>query len=322
MKKKCIVCNKTKGKRGCRLHNQALVCPKCCSHIRNPECGECAYFKEAEKYNAEKFRNSHGMSYTIELNEEVENKVDQAMQLVQRNKLGKAEKILTHLLKEHPKSHMVLYGMGALHAFKDQLDEAIVYFQKAIAIFPYFVEAHYNIAIAYKKKLDVSGMLKSLQKVIQMGAPEDECVVQARELLALSEQSIRESSGLDLDLFLKAHDRFDMGVDFMAKEEWEKAIAAFKSSLELNTSYPQTYGNLGIYYAKIGKREDAIAEFNKALEIDPNYELALVNKHFAESLEEGESLEGGIAITEYYKEYSLKGKSYIQSLIADKSDRT
>jgi len=59
---------------------------------------------------------------------------------------------------------MVQYGMGTLYAVKGQLEEAISHFKKAVDLFPYFAEAYYNLGVAFKKKLDISNMAKSLEK--------------------------------------------------------------------------------------------------------------------------------------------------------------
>ncbi len=61
--------------------------------------------------------------------------------------------------------------------------------------------------------------------------------------------------------------------------------------------------------------------FDKALEIDPNYELAILNKAATESLREGEVLDGGVGITNYYKEYGMKNRSYNQTSFQEQDNR-
>ena len=102
----------------------------------------------------------------------------------------------------------------------------------------------------------------------------------------------------------------------MNHKQWEKAIVKFKECLALNKTHPQSYGNMGICYSKLGQKEKAIAALDKALEIDPTYELAMVNRAVIESLKDGEKMEGdSVESIEYVKEYPMKKKSYIQSLI-------
>jgi tetratricopeptide (TPR) repeat protein len=321
MKKKCIECNKARGKRGCKLHDNALICPRCCAEIRSQKCAECSYYKSAEIYNIEKYRKSGRNDFIIEINEEVEKSVDGALKLVESKRFDQAKSILTKLLKDHPKNHLVLYGMGVLLAYQDQGDEAIDYFKRATDIYPYFVEAHYNLGVAYKNKLDVSNMLKSLKKVIQIGDSEELCVKQAKDLIRTVEEGIRKTDGVDLDTFEKSQDEFERATILMEKKEWRKAIEGFEKSIRILDSHPQPYGNMGICYAKLGKKGQAMTAFDKALEIDPNYELAIVNKAATESLKEGEVSDGGVGITDYYKEYGMKNRSYIQTLFQEQDNR-
>jgi len=100
----------------------------------------------------DKFKKSGEKSFVIELNEELDNAVNEALAMIERRKLKQAEARLAELLSEYPDYHMVQYGMGAWHAFKGRLDEAIFHFKNAVDKFPYFVEAHFNLGVAYKKK--------------------------------------------------------------------------------------------------------------------------------------------------------------------------
>ena len=104
----------------------------------------------------------------------------------------------------------------------------------------------------------------------------------------------------------------------MNKQNLEKAIFYFKECIAINKNkkHPQSYGNIGICYAKLGQKEQALRAFDKALEIDPNYELAIVNRAITESLKDNEEFKvDKIESIEYYKEYPIKKRSYIQSVI-------
>lgn len=84
----------------------------------------------------------------------------------------------------------------------------------------------------------------------------------------------------------------------------------------INANHPQSYGNMGICYGQLGQKALALEAFDKTLELDPDYEPALVNRAIVETLQEGEKLPSGeVASVEYYKEYPLRKKSYIQSLV-------
>ena len=57
---------------------------------------------------------------------------------------------------------------------------------------------------------------------------------------------------------------------------------------------------MGICYAKMGKKRAALAAFEKALEIDPKYEPAILNKATTEELKEGQCLSADLKVTRYY----------------------
>jgi lipoprotein NlpI len=77
------------------------------------------------------------------------------------------------------------------------------------------------------------------------------------------------------------------------------------------------YGNLGICHAQLGHKSDALAAFDKALELDPQYEPAIVNKAMTETLAEGEKLDNKVKTVEYYKDFPMKNRSYIQHFIEE-----
>lgn len=289
-----------------------LICPRCCADIRNVECDSCSYYHAAENYQAEKFQKSGGRGFVIELDETVEKEVDKALGEIEKKRFAKAEKILAPLFQSHPDNHYIHYGMGALNAFKGENRKAIDHFQKAIEIFPYFVEAHYNLGIAYKKEVNIAGMVRALRKVVRLAEPDDLVYREAKEMLSFMAQSVRKVNGTDLDTFIRAQDIFEIGMRFMEKGEWEKAVEAYTKSLALNASTPQPFGNMGICYAKMGKKEEAIAAFDRALAIDPDYELAMVNKALTEVLAPGEKLDAQMRTIEYYKDYNEKNRSYIE----------
>jgi tetratricopeptide (TPR) repeat protein len=291
-----------------------MICPLCCAGIRKAGCAPCSFYHTAENYHAEKYQKSGGRSFKVELDQTIENLVDKALGQIEKKHFDRAEESLMGLQQSHPDNHYVNYGMGVLYAFKGENKKAIDHFKKSIEIFPYFVEAHYNLGIAYHKEVNISNMVRSFRNVLRMCAPDDICYSEAKRLLASIEQMIREVNGTDMDTFINAQDIFEKGMRLMETGEWAQAIEAYKDSLALNASTPQPYGNMGLCYARIGKKEAAIEAFDKALAIDPNYELAIVNKMHTKRLAPGEILDAPLRIVEYYKDYSAENRSYIEEL--------
>ena len=316
-KRRCVVCGKNKARRICALHNNEMICSLCCAETRNSEdCEGCRYFTTAARYHSSKARKSESKHFMIEINEEVENTVDRALALVEKGDIEKGETMISDLKKDHPLSHVVHYGLGVVHAFKGQNDEAVECFEKATDIFPYFLEAHFNKGVAYKNKLDIGNTVKAFKKVIEIGDPEDSIVKQAGNVIKEMERGMLKTEGIDLETYLECQKRFDEAFSCMEKQEWEKAIDGFKACLIKGKKHPQSYGNMGLCYAQLGQKAEALAAFDKALEIDPTYEPAILNRAIVESLEEGKTLEGSeMTSVEYYKDFSLKKRDLAQYLL-------
>ena len=168
-KKKCELCSKAKARRKCKRQNQEFICSRCCADMRDSACEGCPYFADAKRYRASKAPKAKRKEFIIEINEEVEAAVDNALALVERGNVRKAERIFENLQANHPKNYMVNYGIGVVNAFKQNYDQAIVYFTRATEIFPYFIEAHFNKAVAFKNKLDVKNAIRSFKEVIEIG---------------------------------------------------------------------------------------------------------------------------------------------------------
>lgn len=314
--KKCVVCANKKGKRLCQVKDNKMICPTCCVDLRNADCENCQYYSTAKRFNESK-KTKHGIKpFIAEINEDVENDVDQALLLLDKGKINKAQDIINILKRDHPRNYYIFYGLGVTHIFKKQYVESIKCFEKSIDIFPYFVAAHFNKAVACQKILDITNTIKSFKDVVEIGDPTDETVKEAQNILAMLEKSIYESEGINLDTLLKSKEKFDQGFLYIEEGKWEKAICEFETCLAINKNHVQSYGNMGICYAKLGQKAKALAAFDKAIELDPSYEPAIINRLEIVALKDGEKLDTCDHETiNYYKDYPLKKKSYIQSVL-------
>lgn len=78
-----------------------------------------------------------------------------------------------------------------------------------------------------------------------------------------------------------AEPRYGLGSVYLEQSKVEKARAAFETAVRLRADYPGTparaWNNLGILDAREGHIEASVRNFQKALEIDPNYSIAIDN---------------------------------------------
>jgi tetratricopeptide (TPR) repeat protein len=305
MKNQCPLCEKRKAQRRCLRQNNLDICSLCCVEIRDESCTGCSHYTAAQKYRATRSPSAilPDGYFIPESNKEVEEAVNFAMELAERGKTNEAWTALYKLLGGHPDNHRVCYGMGTLHAISGDFKESINWFEKAISIFPYFVEAHFNKALSHQKLFDVGNAIRAYRKVLEYADPRDTPAKQARSFLDDIAAFIRENDGIDLDSYIESQSEFDRAFKLMEQRDWSGALAGFRASAVKNDRNPPIHGNIGLCLASLGHKAQALAEFDRALEIDPQYLPAATNRVIAERMEEGIPLSvAGLKRIEFGKE--------------------
>ncbi|MCP4364404.1 MAG: tetratricopeptide repeat protein [Planctomycetes bacterium] len=71
---------------------------------------------------------------------------------------------------------------------------------------------------------------------------------------------------------------YNRGNAHLHKGEYEEAISNYTKALEIEPQSAEVYASRGLAYSQIGQNDKAISDFNKALEINPQYALAYNNR--------------------------------------------
>lgn len=302
----CVACSAAKGRRVCQRKDRALICPVCCARIRNPECEGCGYWAQANLHAGEKTGSQREPRreppFVAMIDPEVDAEVERALALAERGRLGAAESLVSGLLDRHPNLHIVEYGMGVIRALQGRYAEALSHFDRAIAIFPYFVEAWFNKGTAHQKMLEVGPTIRAYQKVIELGDPADDFVGQALGLIRSLDEQTRADKGFSLDRYVQIMDMFDEAFAAMQNRQWERALAGFQNVVAADSTSTQAYGNMGLCYAFLGRKREALTALDRALELDPSYELAQTNRIGVLAMREGERLAVDVLAVDYYKD--------------------
>ncbi len=299
--KKCPVCIKVKGKRICQLNNNALICPLCCAQARCSDCEGCHYYAQSEQY-AQMKQSAKLKHFLRAINPEVDDKLDDALVMVENGNVQAGEEIISELLKANPELATTHYAMGVVYIAKKQYDESLACFEKAADIFPEFIEAWFNKGTCHQLKMDIEEAIKAFQKVVELGNLKDEFVRHAKNVVTDFEKTVYEEAGISLEVYFGAKDKFEAAHTCMKNEEYEEAVTGFQAVISINPKLPQAYANLGICYAQLDNKSEALKAFEQALALEPEYEPAIFNRDIVASLKEGETFSDKIASLEYYKD--------------------
>ncbi len=91
-------------------------------------------------------------------------------------------------------------------------------------------------------------------------------------------ESTSQSESIGREISKDAEELYNQGVDKYCAGDLQGAIAAFNKALEIDPEFHIAWYNLGSTLNIFGSNTEAIAAFNKALEIDPKYHLAWYGK--------------------------------------------
>lgn len=314
-KEKCRLCGIEKAKRTCKIKDALQICPVCCAKLRYDQCAGCAYYAASVRYQTEKpHRERH---FITPIDPEIDEECDRILSAVESGHLSHVEKQMRELYKKYPDYHTVLYGMGVCHVLQDKTEEGIEFFKRAVHIFPYLTEAHFNMAMAYIKLGDIAGVVRGFREVIRVGG-DGKLVSEARKRLGDLEKMAMELKGFNLDTYVNNSAIYSKAFSALENREFVSAISLFKRVLATDPKHVQSWGNLGLAYAGIGERGKALECLDKALELDPEYEIAAVNRMGIKKMREGERLEGKIDSVDYYRDYRRKEKkSYIAEILGN-----
>ena len=67
-----------------------------------------------------------------------------------------------------------------------------------------------------------------------------------------------------------AQAQFELGNAYVQAGQWDQALAAFQKAIELDPNFQGAYANLGVVYYQLEKLDLATSQYKKALELDPN----------------------------------------------------
>ena len=67
-----------------------------------------------------------------------------------------------------------------------------------------------------------------------------------------------------------AEEYFELGKEFDKEQDYYDAIAAYSEAIELDPDFAQAYRNRGFSYYRLRKGEEAIKDYERFIELEPD----------------------------------------------------
>jgi tetratricopeptide (TPR) repeat protein len=151
-----------------------------------------------------------------------------------------------------------------------KVDDAIVYYKQALQIRPDYAEARYNLSVALLQKGKVDDAIAQCQKALQIRP--DYADARVNLGLALMQKDSVDEAIAEYQKALQimpghadAHD--DLGIALFRKGDLEPAIAQFQIALQSAPDNAHAHNNLATAFVREGRLDDAIEHYQKALKI-------------------------------------------------------
>ena len=240
-------------------------------------------------------------SFIAEVRPDLDDAVDRLLQRLERGEGKRVKREIEELHEKNPDYHMTNYAMGVYHAMvTNDNAAALSWFEKAVAIFPLFAEAHFNLGVAARQAMQIPKAIEALRAAERCAQDDALADLARKELQWLEKMLVENSPFRSLDAFVANSRLFDRAFQCLSARRLNEAVDLFQQVLSVNPKHVQSHGNLALAYAGLGRRADALACFDRALELDPGYEPAIMNRRVTERMREGEPFTAVLEQVEYY----------------------
>ena len=222
-------------------------------------------------------------------NNELEKKLNFALENLAKNNLEKASNIYKKILKQDPNNFDANFNLGTIFAKNNKLEKSLELLEKAAIINPNLEKIFNNLGLIYLNLGNTDEALKNTKKAIQLN-PESSIAYNHLGLIYSNKGSIKD------------------------------AVESFKQSLKFNPNNTQVYYNLGNLFKRINDVQNSEKFFNKTIELNPKhlpaynnllelYDISNQNEKFKDVLEKSETNFGKNSTIELFRAklfYKLK----------------
>lgn len=176
----------------------------------------------------------------------------------------------------NPKYHQAFNELGEVYTVKDILDEAIDFFKKAVKLEPKQLEYRFNLASAYIEKGQDEEALKELdqiefkeKKFLGIGVQEGEEKERLKEKYGFKKAFCQARVNV-LKNPQDANANIEVVKYYFDDYDYDNVIKYCENAIKIGINSPDAYGYLGLAYAMLGKKDEALSNLEKGNSIEPN----------------------------------------------------
>ncbi|MCM8816216.1 MAG: tetratricopeptide repeat protein [Candidatus Omnitrophica bacterium] len=181
------------------------------------------------------------------------------------------------LIDSFPSNFLLYYNSGLILEKQDKNKEAEEYFKKAIKLQPNFAKSYIALANIYEKQNNLAEAITNYNKAIEI-SQEDPLPYEKLVEIYLKQNNFKEAENVLTKVVKKniQSSKLNQILGFISfqNKKYSDAEIFYKRALMIKED-SETWFNLGVVYDKMENKKEMEKCMRRAIEIDPNYHLAL-----------------------------------------------
>ncbi len=186
-----------------------------------------------------------------------ENKLDEALEPLLK---------VAEMNKDNPRKHIldqleaVYYDLGVIYSRKGNYEEATSYLGQALEINSTDADAWLTLAQVHEKRGELQQAIEAYERVVGFVPDYEEAY-----------QGMAKIYGT---LKLEGQKAYAEGMVHLINKDYDKALASLSKAVQLAPAVGQVHQGYAITLETRGRKEEALASYKKALELNPDLVLA------------------------------------------------
>jgi len=204
-----------------------------------------------------------------------------ALMYARQGKYNDALYIYEKGIEHNPDAALLYNNRGNIYFEIGNYVEALKNFKKASDLDPIYSERLYHLGISnyLKEESVIDDAIKNLEQLAKKNMHKAKDIhdlgvaYMERRMYDKAIESFSKAITIDPN-YLSAF--INLGFAYQYKEDYVKAIQAFEKAIILNPRSAKLYNTIGLLYDKMGKPDTAVIAYKKAVNLDPTYK----NSHY------------------------------------------